>query len=163
MKIGIVADSHDNVPLIKKAVEYLNRINVGLVIHAGDYIAPFSVKEFLKLKARLIGVFGNNDGEKQGISNLCKEIYEAPHSFEIDNKRFLVVHSLETLSPQLEKDADIIIYGHTHEPKIQENGKIYINPGECGGWVNGISSIAILDTETCGVDIINLSTLKSIC
>jgi hypothetical protein len=73
------------------------------------------------------------------------------------------VHSLETLSPQLEKDADIIIYGHTHEPKIQENGKLYINPGECGGWVNGISSIAILDTETCGVDIINLSSSRPIC
>ncbi|ODS31814.1 MAG: hypothetical protein SCARUB_03062 [Candidatus Scalindua rubra] len=42
MKIGIVADSHDNVPAIKKAVEYFNQSNVEFVIHAGDYIAPFS-------------------------------------------------------------------------------------------------------------------------
>ncbi len=63
MKIGIVADSHDNVPAIKKAVEYFNKSNIRFVIHAGDYIAPFSVKEFLKLKTKLLGIFGNNDGE----------------------------------------------------------------------------------------------------
>jgi putative phosphoesterase len=63
MKIGIVADSHDNVPAIKKAVEYFNKSNIRFVIHAGDYIAPFSVKEFLRLKTKLLGGFGNNDGE----------------------------------------------------------------------------------------------------
>ncbi|HDZ14270.1 MAG TPA: YfcE family phosphodiesterase, partial [Pricia sp.] len=36
MKIGIVADSHDNVPAIKKAVEYFNKSNISFVIHAGD-------------------------------------------------------------------------------------------------------------------------------
>ncbi len=158
MKIGIVADSHDNVPAIKKAVDYFNKNNIGIVIHAGDYVAPFSVKEFLRLKAKLIGVFGNNDGEKQGINNLHKEIYDAPHLFNIDGKKFLVAHSLENLNPQLEKDADIIIFVHTHEPRIRKNGKIYINPGECGGWLNGKSTIAILDTETCVAEIIDLST-----
>jgi putative phosphoesterase len=158
MKIGIVADSHDNVPAIKKTVEYFNKNNIDIVIHAGDYVAPFSVKEFLRLKAKLIGVFGNNDGEKQGINNLHKEIYDTPHLFNIDGKKFLVAHSLENLNPQLEKDADIIIFAHTHEPKIQKNGKIYINPGECGGWLNGKSTIAILDTETCVAEIIDLST-----
>ena len=158
MKIGIVADSHDNVPAIKKAVEYFNKSSIGIVIHAGDYVAPFSVKEFLRLKAKLIGVFGNNDGEKQGINNLHKEIYDAPHLFNIDGKKFLVAHSLENLNPQLEKDADIIIFAHTHEPRIRKNGKIYINPGECGGWLNGKSTIAILDTETRGVEIIDLFT-----
>jgi hypothetical protein len=161
MKIGIVADSHDNVLAIKKTVEYFNKSNIDIVIHAGDYVAPFSVKEFLRLKAKLIGVFGNNDGEKQGINNLHKEIYDAPHLFNIDGKKFLVAHSLENLNPQLEKDADIIIFAHTHEPRIRKtrkNGKIYINPGECGGWLNGKSTIAILDTETCVAEIIDLST-----
>lgn len=87
-----------------------------------------------------------------------KEIYDAPHLFNIDGKKFLVVHSLESLNPQLEKDADIIIFAHTHESKIRKNGKIYINPGECGGWLNGKSTIAILDTETRGVEIIDLFT-----
>lgn len=156
MKVGIVADSHDNVPLIKKAVEYFNRSNVGYVIHAGDYVAPFSIKEFLKLKAEFIGVFGNNDGEKRGINILCKEIYEAPHLFKINNNNFLVVHALESVNSELEEEADVIIYGHTHESKIQKNGKLYINPGECGGWVNGRSSIAVLDSETLEVEIVEL-------
>ncbi len=159
MKIGIVADSHDNVPAIKKAVEFFNQSSVELVIHAGDYVAPFSVKEFLKLKPKLIGIFGNNDGEKQGINNLCKKIYEAPHFFKIDGKEFLVVHSLESLNTQLEKDADIVIFAHTHKSKIRKNGKIYINPGECGGWLSGKHSVAILDTRTYDVEIIDLLAL----
>ncbi|MFQ5965509.1 MAG: metallophosphoesterase [Candidatus Scalinduaceae bacterium] len=156
MKIGIVADSHDNVPMIKKAVAFFNQSSVEFVIHAGDYIAPFAVKEFLKLNVKLIGVFGNNDGEKRGINNLCKEIYEGPRFFNMDGKQFLVVHSLESLDSQLEKDADVIVFGHTHESEIRKNGKIYVNPGECGGWVNGKSSVAIMDSETCEVEIIDL-------
>ena len=31
MKIGIVADSHDNVPAIKKAVEYFNKSSIAIL------------------------------------------------------------------------------------------------------------------------------------
>ena len=43
MKIGVFSDSHDNVPMVKKAVELFNNEGVELVIHAGDFIAPFVV------------------------------------------------------------------------------------------------------------------------
>lgn len=36
-----------------------------LVIHAGDYVYPGVVEKFADLpNARLVGVLGNNDGEK---------------------------------------------------------------------------------------------------
>ena len=39
--VGIMADSHDNRVMIKKAVDFFNERSVDLTLHAGDYIAPF--------------------------------------------------------------------------------------------------------------------------
>ena len=64
MKIAIISDTHDNLPNIRKAVEIINDKDIDLVIHAGDYVSPFTAKEFKKLNCEMIGVFGNNDGDK---------------------------------------------------------------------------------------------------
>ena len=63
--IGVIADTHDRLPMVDKAVKKLNEENVELVLHAGDYVAPFVIPKFQKLKAKLIGVFGNNDGDRE--------------------------------------------------------------------------------------------------
>ena len=67
------------------------------------------------------------------------------------------MHSLENLDSQQEKGADIIIFAHTHVSRVRKNGKLYINPGECGGWLNGKSSVAILNTETNDIEIVDLA------
>ena len=64
MKIGIISDTHDDVGNVQRAIEMFNVERVQYVIHAGDYIFPGIVKEFEKLNSKLIGVLGNNDGEK---------------------------------------------------------------------------------------------------
>ena len=50
--IGIISDTHDNIYMIDKAVEELNKRQVRLVLHAGDYISPFTVQHFKALKQR---------------------------------------------------------------------------------------------------------------
>ena len=35
----------------------------GIVLHAGDYCAPFSLKPFIELNMPMVGVFGRNDGD----------------------------------------------------------------------------------------------------
>ena len=60
----MIADTHDRLPLIDKAVKELNEEGVNLVLHAGDYIAPFVVSRFKPLNAKMIGVYGNNDAER---------------------------------------------------------------------------------------------------
>ena len=42
MKVGIVSDTHDNMVKIKDMVDILNSREVDLMLHAGDFIAPFS-------------------------------------------------------------------------------------------------------------------------
>ena len=44
--LGIISDSHDNLPKIDAAVAKLNASRVDLVLHAGDYCAPFAALRF---------------------------------------------------------------------------------------------------------------------
>ena len=74
MLVGLIADTHDRLPYIEKAVKRLNEENVELVLHAGDYVAPFTATKFKELKADLIGVYGNNDGDKQLLKKKFDEI-----------------------------------------------------------------------------------------
>ena len=43
MLVGLISDTHDNLPMVEKAVKRLNEEKVGLVLHAGDYVAPFVI------------------------------------------------------------------------------------------------------------------------
>src|SRR4030042_3920836 len=73
MLIGTISDSHDNLPLIEKAVKRLNDEKVELVLHAGDYVAPFVIPKFKALNAKFIGVFGNNDGDHEFLKKRFSE------------------------------------------------------------------------------------------
>ena len=96
--IGIIADSHDNRNNIRKAVEIFNQKEVGLVIHAGDFIAPFTCLDFKELNCKMEMVFGNNDGEKIGLSNAFKDLgtlLPGPRSFYVNDKKIILMHEHE--------------------------------------------------------------------
>ena len=160
MKIGIMADSHENMPMIRKAVELFNANGVQYVLHAGDIISPITAKEFSRLKARFIGVFGNNDGEKFFLREKFApfgEIHERSHRMELAGERILLKHSQELVEPLAESGAfDLIIYGHTHELDIRKGKTLIINPGEAGGWLKGKSTVVILDTTTMKPEVFDL-------
>jgi len=158
MDIAIVADSHDNLPIITKAVNLFNRRKVEFLIHCGDYIAPFSLKPFKDLNCDWIGVFGNNDGEKLGLSKVSENrIKEAPHVIELSHRKIGLTHILneETFSDSPDT-LDLIAFGHTHEVYLGKEGVLTVNPGELGGWVTGNSTVIILNLETLVPEIINL-------
>jgi predicted phosphodiesterase len=43
MLIGIISDTHDDMSIIRKAVDLFNEREVGYVLHAGDLISPFTL------------------------------------------------------------------------------------------------------------------------
>ncbi|HEC91392.1 MAG TPA: metallophosphoesterase [Candidatus Atribacteria bacterium] len=163
MKIGIISDTHDNLPQIKKAVKTFNREKVELVLHAGDFVSPFTFLEFKNLNCPLKGVFGNNDGDKLYLQEKFKgigEIYPAPYETNIDHKNIVMLHKERLIDTLAESQKyDVVIYGHTHRTDLRKIGKtIIINPGECGGWLTGKSSIALLDLESLEAKIIKLAS-----
>lgn len=159
MKVGIIADTHDNIVAIQKAVQYFNSRAVDYVLHAGDFVAPFSLKELVKVKSRLLGVFGNNDGERKGLLYIYRHIYESPFNIILEGRHIIVTHMLESISKRSKMNTDVIISAHTHVAEIIHGSPMYINPGECGGWVNKKSTVAVLDLETLHTEIIDLSTV----
>ncbi|MBN1783034.1 metallophosphoesterase [bacterium] len=149
MKIGILSDSHDNLPALVKAVSVFNDAGVSHVLHAGDLVAPFTAKPLKKLNMGFTAVFGNNDGEILGLYHVFKDqIFRAPHVVHLNHKKILLLHegdNLEALA--ISGKFDAIIYGHTHEVDIRKDPTLVINPGECGGWLSGRRTVAIWDME----------------
>ena len=160
MKIGAIADSHENMPKIAAAVARFNEEKVVLVLHAGDYISPITAHAFEKLDAPLVGVFGNNDGDRIFLVERFRDIgsiYPDYHELEIDGKRVVLMHEPKFIDALVKSDLyDLVIYGHTHQIDIREGQPLVINPVECGGWLTGRATVAIVETEDMSVRLIDL-------
>lgn len=159
--IGILSDSHDNLTKVRKAVRLFNLAGCDLVIHAGDFVAPFTVEELRNLRAPVKAVFGNCDGEKAGLVQAFEglgEIRAAPLRFSHAGLRFLVCHLDAPVERYLSsKSYDVIVFGHTHKPLAERrDGVLLVNPGEAGGWLRGKSTIALLDPAARAAEIITL-------
>ncbi|WP_414470304.1 metallophosphoesterase [Methanobacterium sp. ACI-7] len=160
--IGIMSDSHDNINAIKKAVKVFNEADVEMVIHAGDLISPFTSKEFKKLKCEFKAVFGNNDGERDGLRYFYKDIclLESLIEFEFNNRKIAVNHGTnESIIDALVKSGkyDLVVRGHTHKLEIKKEGKcMMINPGEACGYLTGEKTILLLDLEDLSYEIVKI-------
>ena len=158
--VGIIADTHDNRPAIQKAVEIFNYRGVGLVVHAGDMISPFTILDFKKLDCPMEIVFGNNDGERVGLAGAFKDsgtLLPGPREFTFGGRRFLLMHEDGCVAAAAQSETvDIIVYGHTHDIDVRQGPPLVINPGEAGGWLRGRSTIGIVDLESLDVEIIDL-------
>jgi len=156
MKIAIMADSHDNVPMITAALEVFRQRKAECLLHAGDIVAPFSAKELVKWERPLHAIFGNNDGERAGLARLVPGICDGPRVLALAGKCVLLVHARENAPVDLVALADAVVFGHTHEALIERGQPLFINPGETGGWLTGRSTAALWDTATGEVEIIEL-------
>jgi len=155
MLVGLIADTHDNLPMVDKAIEKLNGENVELVFHAGDYVAPFVIPKFKGLQAKLIGVFGNNDGDRELLKKRFSEQKELEirgnfAKIVIDGIRIALLHGSEEelLTSLIDSQSfDVVVHGHSHKAEIYRKGKtLVVNPGEVCGYLTGKSTIALFDT-----------------
>ena len=162
MKLGFFADTHDNLPLIEKAVSAFNQKQVDMVIHLGDFVSPFFIKAVNNLGARLVSIFGNNDGDKLMLTARFKErgfdIFHPPHSVNMNGNKILMLHEPFELEAFIRSGAyRVVTYAHTHVPEIRkEKGCLVVNPGECGGWLYGRSTLALVDPDALEGEIIEL-------
>jgi putative phosphoesterase len=165
MLIGAISDSHDNLPQIEKAVQTLNNQKVDLVLHAGDYVAGFVIPKFKALNCKLIGVFGNNDGDHELLKKRFSEttnctIHDRFTTVTIEGYRVALLHGHETelLNAIIESESfDAVIHGHSHNMVIERKGKtLSINPGELCGYLTGKPTLSILDTDKNEAKIIEL-------
>ena len=131
MLIGLISDTHipDRARIIpQKVIEAFN--DVELILHAGDLTSPKVIDELEDI-APVMAVQGNMD-RANGI-NLPKA-----KTIGVEGLKIGVIHGEvypRADSDQLvylakELDVDILVSGHSHQPKIeQKDGILLLNPG----------------------------------
>ncbi len=159
MLIGVISDTHDRLPSFKNAVALFRRHNVKAILHAGDYVAPFAAKLIAPnvLDVPVHCVYGNNDGEKPGLKKILPQIVDGPLAITLADKKIVMHHFIDWLTPADIQGADVVITGHTHSiVNENQNGRLMLNPGECCGWLTNRCTVALLDLATLKADIIDI-------
>jgi putative phosphoesterase len=155
--VGVMSDSHDRVPLIGAALECFGRRGITVAIHAGDIISPFAAKVLKQFAGTLHVIYGNNDGEREGLRQLLPQIQDGPVRLELGGRRVLVHHYMEWCDPQDVAASEIVIGGHNHQIVNEvRGGTLFLNPGECCGWLTGRCTVAVLDTAGLRADVVDL-------
>jgi uncharacterized protein len=159
MLIGIIADTHDNMTTLKRAVDYFNSANVRQVIHAGDFVSPFTFRALKELRCDFTGIFGNNDGDRLLLQKRSGgKLYNQPHLLELAGRKIIVMHEHNIVDALAASGHyDLVIYGHTHEAEIRlVRNTLIINPGEASGWLYGKTTVAVADLSEMTAEIITI-------
>jgi len=155
-RIGVISDTHDRLDKVREAVALFNRLKPDRVVHCGDVVARFVLREMSGLRMPVVAVYGNCDGDRAALLQQAEELgfalHEDPFGFELDGKRIVVSH--RPLSPA--PDCDFHLHGHTHKLRHEGNHPVIVNPGEACGWLFGRSTAAMLDTDTAEVEFLDL-------
>lgn len=154
MIIGLLSDTHDNLPYIKKAIKRLKEEHVKLVLHAGDYISPFTAKPYAELDAPLIGVFGNNCAMTETLQKVYSDVGCDLRGYftEVEAGGLKIAlfhgHRKQDTDKAYSGKYDVIVEGHSHRASINNQKELLVvNPGEVCGYLSGTNSLGFLDTE----------------
>jgi len=131
-RLLLLADTH----LPKRARRLTDDVwaaveSADLVIHAGDWVDEALLDELQGRAAGLIGVWGNNDGDR--LRARLPEVARAT----VEGVRIAVVHETgaaagrETRADAAYPGTDLLVFGHSHIPwdSVTPGGMRLLNPG----------------------------------
>ncbi len=152
MLIGLISDTHipevaESIPVqIKTALS-----KVDLILHAGD-IYTASVLDDLETVAPVFAAEGDDD---------YQELYHDPrvkqrHTVTVDGITIWTKHIRPWSWPANERAPEILIFGHTHKPVMEEHeGVLFVNPGSATfpNYRYELGTIALLSIRSGKVDV----------
>ncbi len=102
-----------------------------VVFHAGDWVDEALLDALEDRAARLVGVWGNNDGLE--LRSRLPQIARA----EVDGIRFAMIHETGAATGRERRadaafpDAEVLVFGHSHIPwdAVSPSGMRVLNPG----------------------------------
>lgn len=134
MQIGILSDTHDNLPRTLRAVQRLIGEGVQTLVHCGDLTHPEIVYACGDLPAYF--VLGNNDFEEIALRGAVQAIgavfLEWGGSIEVAGRTLAVTHGhlKGELDRLLATQPDYLLFGHSHQTQDRRvQGTRWINPG----------------------------------
>jgi putative phosphoesterase len=143
MKIGIISDTHKKVKLAKDAIDLLIEKGAEFIIHAGDIVEVEILDALESCGVRYVAVYGNNDAHLAPYHTKYNLVQE-PHYFKLAGSIFKLMHLPYYMSP----DAEIVIFGHTHEFELDYKGTtLFLNPGEVCARSKNLSEFLMLEVK----------------
>ena len=143
MKIEIISDTHTKVKKTHDALNMLIANGAEFIIHAGDIVEVETLELLKNCGLRYIAVYGNNDAHL-GYYHKQYNLVQEPHYFKLANTRFKLMHLPYYMAP----DADVVIFGHTHEFECDyKNGTLFLNPGEICARSKPLSECVLLEVS----------------
>ena len=132
MRLLILADTHVPMRARDLPAEVWAAVDTAdVVLHAGDWVDAPLLDALERRAARLVGVYGNNDGP--ALRARLPEVARA----ELGGLRFAVVHETgaaagrEARCARAFPDTDVLVFGHSHIPwdTTAATGLRLLNPG----------------------------------
>ena len=168
MKIAIISDIHDNLPNLKKVLDYCAQNSVEKIICCGD-LASLETLDYLNdnFKGEIFFAFGNMDDaylknypfENNQYKNT--KIFKDFGETEIKKKKIAFIHFPREASELCETGKyDFVFYGHTHKPWTEIINKCtLLNPGNVANQYYS-PTFAIWNTEDNKFELIRINELK---
>lgn len=158
MLIAILADSHDHIPNLQKAVSLANREGAELLIHCGDLISPFMLPYLHAFQGQVHLIYGNNAGDQHLIASRCATVFDniqhhGSHGAIVAGSFRIALHHYPEIAREqaLTGIHDLVCYGHDHIFRVERIGScLLINPGDLLG-KDAIPTFALLDTDDLSV------------
>ena len=123
-----------------------------MVLHLGDVCSPAVLAAFGNPAIPFLGVFGNNDSDRDGLQEATGGSFrQGPRIETVGGRTILLAHSYDQLQGELNGRGrfDLVLFGHTHRPLTMHVGKaLVVNPGESCGLTRGKNTCAIVDLAT---------------
>ena len=155
MIVAVMSDSHDHIENIRKALEIVKKEEAEMIIHCGDFVAPFMLKELDAAGIPVHGVFGNNDGDQYLLTRMSVldfnhiRLYGIIGEIDADGFGIQFTHD-QRIAEGLAASGthELVCFGHTHtymQKKINET--TLLNPGELMG-KDGSPGFCFVDSKT---------------
>lgn len=166
MRFAVMSDSHDNIWNLREALRIVKSEGVDKIIHCGDFVAPFMLKELNEVGLPVHGVFGNNDGDQFLLTKLsCTRfsnmiLHGLIGEIDVGGQIIGFTHQGDVARGLASCGKyHTVCFGHSHEFYQERiNHTLLLNPGEIMG-KDGAPGFCILDVEK-GMDGIKRIELK---
>jgi len=129
LRIGVISDTHAMTADELPARVRMALAGVDLIVHAGDFTEK-AVLDGLKALGEVKAVHGNMDSAE------LKRLLPEKELFVVKGRKVGLIHGsggpwgIAGRIRQLFEDADVIIFGHSHEPcHLYLQGSLMFNPG----------------------------------
>lgn len=161
MKICILSDSHDHIPLLDAAVTDARSVGAEAVLHCGDVVAPSTLGCLQKHQLPVHVIHGNNTGDLYTLGQLALRpdsiirYHGMDAALELDGKRIFIVHYPHYARAMAATgDWDLVCCGHSHHcsieqlPNIKGGTTTIVDPGTVGGVAQAPATWILADLST---------------